>query len=141
MTGEEAYWAGLGPEDCEADPRDRTRDLMRDINEYANFTCRMWVSGNETVDNVDNPNIRSLAIMSLGAAGETGEVVELVKKYIRDGRLDMDNLKKELGDMVYYWARLCKYFNLEPSEVLAANVEKLESRRARGKIRGSGDNR
>ncbi len=32
-------------------------------------------------------------------------------------------------------------FNLEPSEVIAANVRKLESRKARGTIRGSGDNR
>jgi NTP pyrophosphatase (non-canonical NTP hydrolase) len=68
-------------------------------------------------------------------------VQEHIKKYIRDGNLDRDALKKELGDAVYYWARICRYFDFEPSEVLQANIEKLESRRKRGVLRGDGDNR
>ena len=120
---------------------------MNNIDDYGQFTVDLWVSGKPeiTIDNfftTDHPDAKhSLTIMALGAAGETGEVVEHIKKFIRDGSLSATELKKELGDMVYYWARLCRFFNFQPSEVLAANVEKLESRKARGVIRGSGDNR
>lgn len=110
---------------------------MKDIDQFGDFTVDMWVGPVNATGQTD----RDLAIMSLGLAGETGEVIEHIKKSIRDGSLNMEALKKELGDVVYYWARICKYFEFQPSEVLAANVEKLESRRARGVSRGSGDNR
>lgn len=107
---------------------------MENINEYGQFTVDLWFSG-------DRPEFESLAIMGLGLAGESGETLEKVKKYIRDGTLDIENIKKELGDVAYYWARLCRFFDLQPSEVLQANVDKLLSRKARGVMRGSGDNR
>ena len=135
----EAYFSCLGSEDLHEEPKNN-------IDAYGIFTVDLWASGNFTIDTIRNMDekegaFKSLAIMSLGAAGETGEVIEHVKKFLRDGNLDLEALKLELGDMVYYWARLCKFFNLEPSEVIAANVRKLESRKARGTIRGSGDNR
>ena len=107
----------------------------RDIDTYAFWTEEFWFSG------VGRPDKESIAIMGLGLAGEAGEVVEHIKKYIRDGHLDADELKKELGDSIYYWCRICKQFGIEPSEVIQANVEKLISRRERGKLRGDGDNR
>ena len=79
--------------------------------------------------------------MTMGLAGEVGEVTEHIKKYYRDGVLDMSALKKELGDVAFYWARLCMYFGKKPSEILAKNVDKLEGRVARGTTRGNGDNR
>lgn len=113
-------------------------DFSHEINDFAAFTERMWFSSSA-------PGVvtqeRDLPIMSLGLAGETGEVVEHIKKLIRDGHIDVDELKKELGDVIYYWARICRYFKLWPTDVIRANVEKLESRRARGKLRGDGDNR
>lgn len=109
---------------------------MKDIDAYGDFTVEMWMSDpNGELDE------KQLAIMSLGLPGEVGEVVELLKKRLRDGTFDRDNLRKELGDVAYYWARLCRAFDLQPSEVLAANIEKLESRRARGTMHGSGDDR
>jgi NTP pyrophosphatase (non-canonical NTP hydrolase) len=68
-------------------------------------------------------------------------VQEKIKKFVRDGNLDIENLKKELGDVAFYWARICRHFDLYPSEVLQANIEKLVSRKERGTQRGSGDNR
>jgi NTP pyrophosphatase (non-canonical NTP hydrolase) len=105
------------------------------IDEYGKWTESFWFSGD------GRPEKESIAIMGLGLAGEAGEVVEHIKKYIRDGRIDIAELRKELGDSIYYWARICKQFGLEPSEVIQANVEKLISRRERGKLRGDGDNR
>lgn len=109
---------------------------MNDIDKYGQYTETNWFSTNENEDPT-----RELTIMSLGLAGETGEVVEHVKKLIRDGSLDLPALKLELGDVVFYWARLCNHFGLKPSEVIAANIAKLDSRRARGTQRGSGDYR
>lgn len=108
---------------------------MTDINEYAAWAKIMWMSKSETFDE------RDLTIMSLGLPGETGEVVELLKKRVRDGNLDINNLKKELGDVLYYWAMLCTAFNLKPSDVIQANQDKLNSRLSRGVMQGSGDDR
>jgi NTP pyrophosphatase (non-canonical NTP hydrolase) len=114
----------------------KTVEPIYNVDEFAQFTEQMWFSckpGFQTE--------RDLCIMSLGLAGESGEVVEHIKKLIRDGRIDVEELKKELGDVGYYWARICRYFGFWPSEVMGLNVSKLESRRARGTLRGDGDNR
>lgn len=111
---------------------------MQNIDEYGAWTERMWLGSGQATEGLTD---RDYAIMSLGLPGEVGEVMELLKKQVRDGHLDRENLKKELGDVAYYWARLCLAHGLRPSEVLACNVEKIESRRARGVLRGSGDNR
>jgi NTP pyrophosphatase (non-canonical NTP hydrolase) len=105
------------------------------IDEYGKWTEGFWFSGN------NRPEKESIAIMALGLAGEAGEVVEHLKKLIRDDHINLEELKKELGDSIYYWCRICRQFGLEPSEVIQANVEKLISRRERGKLRGDGDNR
>jgi NTP pyrophosphatase (non-canonical NTP hydrolase) len=110
--------------------------LVKDIDEYGDFTVRMWMG--DPAGEIDE---RQLAIMSLGLPGEVGEVIEILKKRLRDGTFDRENLIKELGDVAYYWARLCRAFDVTPSEVLALNIEKLESRRARGTMHGSGDDR
>jgi NTP pyrophosphatase (non-canonical NTP hydrolase) len=111
---------------------------IKDIDAYGEFTERMWFSGHDPL----NPTIeRDLPIMGLGLAGEAGEVLEHIKKHLRDGHIDVTELKKELGDAAFYLCRICKFYGLQPSEVLAANVAKLESRRQRGTMRGNGDNR
>jgi len=78
---------------------------------------------------------------ALGLAGEAGEVAEKVKKHIRDGVLNVEDLKKELGDVLWYVSALAADLDLDLDDVAAANLEKLRSRRARGVIVGSGDNR
>lgn len=119
---------------------------MKDIDQYGQYTVDFWFSNGD----IENPNTetfenkglgKSLTIMSYGLAGEVGEVMEKIKKQFRDDTVDIDGLKLELGDVAFYWARICRYYGLNPSEVLAANIAKLDSRRARGTKRGSGDYR
>lgn len=119
------------------------------IDEYGKFTEDIWFSKHQ-LDceshcgrscNCDQDPERSLFIMTTGLAGEVGEVCEILKKRTRDGTFDRATFVKELGDVGYYWARICRHFDILPSEVIQTNVDKLLSRKARGAMRGSGNNR
>lgn len=79
---------------------------------------------------------------ALKLAGEAGEVAEKIGKSFRDGHeLDREEVKKELGDVLWYVAALAKEFDLTLDEVMAANIDKLADRQVRGVLHGSGDNR
>jgi NTP pyrophosphatase (non-canonical NTP hydrolase) len=85
-------------------------------------------------------------IWVLGITGEAGEVVEKWKKIIayREGVLtdeDKLELKKELGDVLWYLALFAESLGLSLEEIAELNLEKLASRKARGTQRGAGDNR
>ena len=85
---------------------------------------------------------RNIYYMTLGLTGEAGEVANKVKKVMRDGKaLDLDDIKKELGDVLWYVAGLCTVTGIPLEEVAKANLEKLADRQKRGVIGGSGDNR
>ena len=82
----------------------------------------------------------------LGLTGESGEVAEKFKKLIRDkgGVVDQefkDVVKKELGDVLWYISNICSELNIELEHVAGDNIMKLFSRKDRGKLHGSGDNR
>ena len=78
---------------------------------------------------------------TLGLCGEAGEVAEKIKKSLRDGTLDLENLKAEIGDVLWYVAALSGSFGFSLDEIAEKNLDKLRSRLSRGKIEGSGDNR
>jgi NTP pyrophosphatase (non-canonical NTP hydrolase) len=83
---------------------------------------------------------------TLGLTGESGEVAEKVKKLYRDknGVIDdefITNIKKELGDVMWYIAALCSDLNLRMEDVAKENIEKLLDRKSRGVLHGDGDNR
>jgi NTP pyrophosphatase (non-canonical NTP hydrolase) len=78
----------------------------------------------------------------LGLAGEVGEVCEKVKKHVRDGRvLDKEDLKKELGDVLWYLSAVASDLGIDLDDVANTNYQKLKSRQERNVIQGSGDNR
>ncbi len=78
----------------------------------------------------------------LGLAGEVGEICEKIKKHVRDGRvLDKEDLKKELGDVLWYLSTLATDLEISLDDVAVTNYEKLKSRKERNVISGSGDNR
>jgi NTP pyrophosphatase (non-canonical NTP hydrolase) len=83
---------------------------------------------------------------ALGLAGEAGEVCEKVKKIMRDkggvlSEADAIELSKELGDVLWYLSALACEINVALSTIAEENVEKLHSRKERGMLQGSGDNR
>jgi|SRR3989344_2589357 len=89
---------------------------------------------------------KNLVYPALGLTGEAGEVAEKIKKIIRDhGGVPNDThreeIKKELGDVLWYVSQMSTELGISMKDVAAANLEKLFSRMERGKIQGSGDNR
>ncbi|HSX46956.1 MAG TPA: nucleoside triphosphate pyrophosphohydrolase family protein [Patescibacteria group bacterium] len=85
-------------------------------------------------------------IWAMGVAGEAGEVVEKWKKIVayKHGKVspeDKAELKKELGDVVWYIAVMAHSLGLSLEEVMQLNVEKLKDRKKRDVIKGQGDNR
>jgi NTP pyrophosphatase (non-canonical NTP hydrolase) len=74
-----------------------------------------------------------MAINALGIAGEAGEVAELVKKHIGHGHvLDVERVKKELGDVLWYVAAIATDVCIELDDVAATNIAKLRARYPEG---------
>lgn len=77
--------------------------------------------------------LRQNYIMSTGLAGETGEVLELLKKDVRDGSLDVRELAMELGDALHYLTKIAHHHGLTLSDLKRINQAKLLARRTGGK--------
>lgn len=123
-----------------------------DFNEYQRFTDTVAVypeAGRGTPG--------AVVYATLGVANEAGELAGKLKKAIRgDGNDDADNtsildrvgsirgsdsLKKELGDVLYYVARVARENGWSLAEVANDNRKNLQDRKERGVLKGSGDNR
>jgi NTP pyrophosphatase (non-canonical NTP hydrolase) len=82
----------------------------------------------------------------LGINGESGEIAEKVKKIIRDknGQVndaDKQDLAKEIGDVLWYLAVFADQLGVSLEDIAQQNLDKLQSRKKRGVLGGSGDNR
>ena len=83
---------------------------------------------------------------TLGLTSEAGEVAGKIKKIFRDkggviGAAELEALKSELGDVLWYLAQVCTELEISLDEVAEANIERLYSRLERGRIGGEGDDR
>tara|TARA_Y100001970_G_scaffold141049_1_gene173688 strand:+ start:6690 stop:7103 length:414 start_codon:yes stop_codon:yes gene_type:complete len=78
---------------------------------------------------IDAPRILTAA---LGLSSESGEFTEIVKKIFLQGKpADKENvfhMKRELGDIMWYWVTACMALKLDPTEVILENQKKLEAR-------------
>jgi NTP pyrophosphatase (non-canonical NTP hydrolase) len=83
-------------------------------------------------------NVPLLLTACLGLAAESGEFIEIPKKIFFQGKALTDenvfHMKRELGDIMWYWINACRALNLDPNDVIAENVNKLESRYPGGKF-------
>jgi len=99
-------------------------------NELTTFMNRLdEVDGNDGGPDI---NVPLLLTACLGLAAESGEFIEVPKKIFFQGKPLTDenvfHMKRELGDIMWYWINACRALNLDPNEVIAENVRKLESR-------------
>lgn len=79
----------------------------------------------------------------LGAVGEAGELANSWKKAMRDREptLAKEQLRYELGDVLWYIANLAAELGMTLEQVAQCNIDKLRDRQARGRLTGSGDKR
>lgn len=116
-------------------PIPRTRGNMT-LNEYQDAANKF----------VAFPDTYTITYPALGLASEAGEVCDKIKKAIRDRHsLSFaelpDMVAPELGDVLWYVAVLASNLGLELEDLARGNIDKLTSRKDRGKIGGSGDDR
>ena len=83
---------------------------------------------------------------ALGLVGEAGEVANKVKKLIRDGPENRpetwrEDIASEIGDVLWYCAALASDLNLSLGMIAAQNLIKLDKRKDKGTLGGSGDTR
>ena len=89
------------------------------------------------------PADKALEYLSLGLVGEAGEVANKVKKLIRDKKVLLDTtvISSEIGDVLWYCAMLADYLDVNLGKFMDDNLDKLKSRKQRGTLGGTGDNR
>lgn len=95
-----------------------------DFNEYQNLAERT----------ANNLSIRDrFANFGMGISGEAGEVTDILKKVVyHKHELDVNELKKELGDVLWYVATIATTAGLELKDVAESNIEKLKKRYPEG---------
>ena len=101
------------------------------------------------IENESNIKTPRLLTAALGLGSETGEFVEIVKKMFLQGKPVSDenifHMKRELGDIMWYWVTACAALDLDPFEVITENQKKLEARYGeqfevqRSEVRKDGD--
>lgn len=118
-----------------------------DLDKYKNFvTAVTSKQSNDLQSFIDNAqslerqaavdgielNFSLLLTASIGLASEGGEFSEIVKKMAFQGKpYNEDNrfhMKRELGDILWYWTNACRALGYDPNDVIAENVKKLEAR-------------
>ena len=93
------------------------------------------------------PKDKALEYLALGMTSEAGEVAGKVKKLIRDGEdkegFEMKKLAiaSEIGDVLWYCAMMAKEVGVPLNTIMQENLRKLHSRKERGTLSGSGDER
>jgi len=95
------------------------------------------------------PKDKKVIYPLLGLSGEVGECSEKFKKIIRDTEKNLTELdeetkieiEKELGDVLWYLSALASDLGLTLESIADKNLKKLNSRKKRGVLGGSGDNR
>ena len=118
-----------------------------DLNKYKDFVA--MVTSNESNDTgaliqrlqnleklaaIDGIqlNMALLLTASIGLASEGGEFSEIVKKIAFQGKpYNEENrfhMKRELGDIAWYWTNACRALGYDPNEIIAENVDKLVAR-------------
>ena len=95
------------------------------------------------------PREHAVFYPALGLAGEAGEVANKIKKIMRDRKGDVNNLPgevkdeitSELGDCLWYISALATHLGIGLDGVVVENIRKLQKRKEKGTIHGSGDKR
>lgn len=93
------------------------------VNKFQEWVRGRWTSKTRKL------TLRDDYIMAAGLGGETGEVLEILKKHVRDEKLDLKHLEEELGDVLFYLTMICNRHGIKLVDVMETNVTKLTARK------------
>ena len=136
-----------------------SKEIKEFFKTYTDFVTKVtsdpsldWEALNASFKEIENKsNIKTprLLTAALGLGSETGEFVEIVKKMFLQGKPPSEDnifhMKRELGDIMWYWVTACASLGLDPYEVISENQEKLAARYGekfeveRSEVRKEGD--
>ena len=109
----------------------------RGISDIMDFeTYKQW-----TRTTAVYPKEKEEEYLMIGLANEVGEVLGKYKKQVRGDGDKYKEIRSELGDVMWYIARLFDMYDMTMIEVLHENYLKLSDRKERGVLKGDGDNR
>jgi len=104
------------------------------INEY-----QKWTLSTAVYPGAGEHGFQEVVYLTLGLVSEAGEAAGKVKKIIRGDKVDPESFVSEVGDVLWYLARICDNLGITLEELALYNMTKLESRKAAGTIKGSGE--
>lgn len=136
-----------------------SKEVKHFFNTYGDFVKKVTSEPSldldalkQSLEDVESKSpIESARLMTaaLGLGSETGEFVEIVKKMFLQGKPpskeNIFHMKRELGDIMWYWVTACSALDLDPFEVIKENQDKLEARYGekfevqRSEVRKEGD--
>jgi len=119
---------------------------MSKINDYAKFVdtttsnesknFMAFINSTSKLEAHDNINVPRVMTSAIGMLAESGEFTEIIKKMVFQGKeFSEDNrfhMKRELGDILWYWIQGCIALGYTPDEVMDENIKKLEARYPNG---------
>ena len=124
-------------------------DFVKKVTSEPSLDLDVLKQSLEDVENKSPIESARLMTAALGLGSETGEFVEIVKKMFLQGKPPSEenifHMKRELGDIMWYWITACSALDLDPFEVIKENQDKLEARYGekfevqRSEVRKEGD--
>ena len=123
-----------------------TTEDTKQFNDYAKFVVSTTsqeslhtlalISRLHSLQEEHKIEFSQLLTASIGMQAESGEFSEVIKKIIFQGKEftkdERFHLKRELGDVLWYWVQGCTALGYTPQEVMEENINKLESRYPNG---------
>lgn len=102
------------------------------IKDFEKMTIDLAKDGVQIKQEI-TPKQANLLHMGVGVAGEAAELLDAIKKHtIYQKPLDIENIKEELGDLLFYMSNLMQSVGLSFEEVLQHNIDKLSVRYSKG---------
>jgi|TARA_B110000259_G_scaffold154177_1_gene174716 NTP pyrophosphatase (non-canonical NTP hydrolase) len=124
-------------------------DFVTKVTSEPSLDLKALKKSFDDIEESSSIKIPRLLTAALGLGSETGEFVEIVKKMVLQGKPASEenifHMKRELGDIMWYWITACASLGLDPYEVISENQKKLEARYGekfevqRSEIRKNGD--
>ena len=94
-------------------------------------------TGHKGEERWEEMQVARLLTAVVGMMAESGEFAEVVKKKVFQADTEFTSeeifhMKRELGDVLWYWVQGCTALGFTPEEVMKENIKKLEARYPNG---------